>query len=222
MEYGKPLLVIALEQLGLLEKWRYVSGGGIYVELREGFHVKSFVNLREPAGGLSMDMKDHFIAGLQVLSRKEMREEGVKLYRRLKGLEATLEYKGILRNKPVFISRPVLKLISPSIVVNEALVDKLNGDERLIRLIKQIKPSAFRIVLKSVNEYLASQDRNLLEMEREYFEEPSEVAWILVVSAILPRGPGYKKKVLGIVEMLDRAARHVMDITVRERERVDC
>ena len=211
---------MALEQLGLLKRWHYVSGGGVYIELVEGLNIRELVNLREPAGGLSMDLKDYFIAGLQVLPREEMGEEGVKLYRRLKGLEAILEYRGLLRNKPVFVSRPALRRVSPSIMVDDALANELNSDAELMRLIKWLKPSSFRVLLKSVSEYLAREDRGLLEMEREYFEEPAEVTWVLVVSVILPRGLGFKKRVKGVIEMLDRAARHVLEVTSRVRMEV--
>lgn len=199
---------MALSQLGLMKDWKRVEGG-IYITLREGLNIDHLLNIKELAGGVSMDVKDYLISGVSIIPRGAMRSEHVELYRKLKGLECTIRYGGLLRNRPIFVSRPALRLISDEIKTSDYLVNKLNNDRELMRLIKYVKPSDLRVLLKSVDEAMHGPEEDLLEAEREYYRDPREITWVIVLGAVFVRGLSYRKKIESAIGIIDRVAQHL-------------
>jgi len=214
MSYKEPIIIKILRNKGYLKNYKRISNG--YLLYVRNFNFDRVVNIKSFAGGLFADTRDSFITAYQIISNKEMNIELKEVYKKMKSLESILTYKGFLKNNPIFISRPILKKIHPNLTTNTLLVDKLNNDIELIGLIRKIKPSLVKIVLKSLYGSEPPQDDSeVIKMEREFLEDPSEITWIISLSFVNYRGWGYSQRILDTFRILDKIVIHLRNITFK-------
>jgi len=207
---GSRSIVKALGDL--VESFDDRMGRGCFVKLKDPL-VNNLYITQVPIG-FSFDVKTIMTTSLTLIPKKDMDERGKRIYQTMKGMECILEYSGILVKKPSFIQRPELatlnKMVS-GLSVSSTLRERLNDDQELISLIKSLKPSDVRVMLKSydIPTFMPGDKVGMLMSEADYFNDPGEVTWIISLSAMLPASIFYKRNVMKAFNIIRMIADHV-------------
>jgi len=207
---GSRSIVKALGDL--VESFDDRMGRGCFVKLKDPL-VNNLYITQVPIG-FSFDVKTIMTTSLTLIPKKDMDERGKRIYQTMKGMECILEYSGILVKKPSFIQRPELatlnKMVS-GLSVSSTLRERLNDDQELISLIKSLKPSDVRVMLKSydIPTFMPGDKVGMLMSEADYFNDPSEVTWVISLSAMLPASIFYKRNVMKAFNIVRIIAGHV-------------
>jgi len=213
LDLKTPLEVRVLKDK--IAEWKS-RGGILYIKFKDSNFEELYI--RTQPISFSFDVKHIFTVPIKIVDKGEMSKRYVKLYRMLKGMEAELEYKGIINRKPFFINLSKLnrlKTLLPDLRIDNTLVSTLNNDQELLGLIKKIKPGEITIGLKSMFDtfvYFSTSPETILHNEATYYQDPAEIMWLIELSVMLIRGPAYKKSLRSIYTILNRISYYVRNI----------
>ena len=195
----------------VVEEYKDV-GRGYVIKLRDPL-VRELYLTQVPVG-FSFDVKTIMSTAITLVPKEGMDEGGKRLYRLMKGMECVLEYRGFLPRRPVFVSRPELSSLRSMVSgleVSAALADRLNEDRELMSLVRSLKPSDIRVLLKSYElpTFMPGDRVGMLMTEADYYGDPGELTWIITMSVMLPATVFYGRNVRKSLEILRRIARHI-------------
>lgn len=198
----------------LVESFDDRMGRGCFVKLKDPL-IKNLYITQVPVG-FSFDVKTIMTTSLTLVSKEDMDDKGKRIYQVMKGMECILEYSGVLIKKPFFTQRPELMTLGKMVnglSVNPTLRERLNSDQELLSLIRSLKPSDVRVLLKSydVPTFMPGDRVGMLMNEADYFNDPSEVTWIISLSAMLPASIFYKRNVMKAFKIIKVIASHVSE-----------
>lgn len=211
---GKRRFVKALGDI--VESWQDLGGKGILIRLKDDL-VRELHVMHVPIG-FSFDLKTIMTTSLTYIPREEMNEQNKKVYQIMKGLECILDYQGFLLKKPYFKTRPELhtlnKQLGGAIKIDNTLLDRLNQDQKLISLIKSLKPSDVRVMLKSfdVPTFMPGDKIGMLAAEVEYYNDPSEVTWLISISLLIPVTVFFARNVKKALNIIRHIAYHLNEV----------
>ncbi|RLE72583.1 MAG: hypothetical protein DRJ45_01615 [Thermoprotei archaeon] len=214
LDLKTPLEVRVLKDK--IAEWKS-RGGILYIKFKDSYFEDLYI--RTQSISFSFDVKHIFTVPISIINRGDMNEKYVKLYRILKGMEAQLEYKGIINRKPFFINLSKLNRLKnflPDLKISNTLISILNNDKELLELIRKIKPGELTIGLKSMFDtfvYFSASPEAILHSEATYYKEPTEIMWLIMLSVMLIRGPSYKKSLSGIYKILNKISYYTREIT---------
>jgi len=180
---------------------------------------------------LSYDRKSIFIGRVSIPTDMLSFSEIKDLYMKLKGMECEFE-KGFLWRKPQFKTRLVLlelKKRLPDLNMDETLINELNRDETLLRLVKSIQPETLTIQLSAAPEpiILKSFESPLLSIEDfydaeiSYCKNPGRIEWEITLTRILERGFSYKKIVNRILDTFEQISQKLRTISADKGSTLD-
>jgi len=169
----------------------------------------------------SLSTKYSFLSTVTLVPKKKMTSELFQLYRRLKRMECILGWRGIIRRKPVFIRHPSHTRLLPHIkdlIFDDKLAKTLNIDEKLIKILSNLKPN-LEIILYSLPEGIrVSDQKELFSHMISYYEKPEEIKWVITLELIFPPSlTGYDKIVRNIFTTHNIIARHIRKIVANIR-----
>jgi len=196
----------------LVESFDDRMGRGCYVRLKDPL-VNNLYITQVPIG-FSFDVKTIMTTSLTLISKENMDKEGRRIYQTMKGMECVLEYSGFLTKKPMFVQRPELTTLSKMVKglsVDLTLIRKLNDDRELISLVKSLKPSDIRVLLKSydIPTFAPGDKVSMLVTEADYFNDPGEVTWIISLTAMFHASIFYKRNIMKAFNILKIIASHI-------------
>jgi len=209
-----PFIVRYLENH--IKKW-VESGDTIYIEPLEASFDGLFV--RSHWISLSFDRKWEFSSTLNLVSDKDMARK-FEAYRKLKELECELGWRGFLRREPYFKTfSQLLKLGSmiSQFKPNSKLVENLNTDSEIIRLIKDVRPDQVAVTLHSINESsmpLISTEEDYFRALVNYYNDPLRISWNVTSFRCLHAGLSHKRNVIGMFNILDKISSHIRQVSM--------
>lgn len=196
-----------------LKDWRS-AGEGVALFPKEASFDVMYVVRRRLSFFLSFDYKWDFSTHILVFDEGDMDDDRRALYRRLKGMECELEWKGMILRRPRFKSYSKLRRMVPMAKPSAVLIELLNGNERLMKAI-----SASKLDEIYVNTYYeapggVSPARGILE----FYNNPSKVGWIIRAT----KGPGgefrFKRTVNEIFNVFDILSKELRLFTLSEAQ----
>jgi len=200
-----PLVIKFLSDY--VKKWQK-TGNTILMTLRNT-KLES-MRVRFPSIFMSFETKTEFSTRLDVVPHDRMDSKNIRLYRRLKGMECQLAYKGIFQKKPFFEIHDSLKKLRsylPDLAISPALRDFLSKDKELMSLIKELKPDNVEILLSSLNpmEILSSkQEDNLIPIIVDFYLNPPFISWEVFVTKMISKGFRMQKKYINMMKLVER------------------
>ncbi len=211
---GKKRFVKALGDL--VREWKDLGGGGFTIKLNDELIPELHV-MHVPVS-FSLDVKTIMTAPITLIPKGEMNEKGRKIYQIMKGMECILEYEGFISKKPIFRVRPDLnslnKYLGGCLSISSSLADRLNSDTKLLSLLKSVKPSDLKILLKSfdIPTFMPGDRVGMLMAEAEYYSDPSELTWIISLTTLIPVTIFFRRNILRNLEILRAVAYHVRNL----------
>jgi len=199
---------------GAVEDW-WQAGNLTIAKCKEGYCLDEFL-FRRIGIPLSLDKIWEFTGVIHILRSEEMDEEKGDLYRRFKGMEAELLWKGLLRKKAVFGISSDLKFLQryvKNIKIDESLIEDLNRNASLMDLIMKAKPMEMKIYLESFSDetlesafqYLNESDEPreaILKAIEAYYHNPKRITWFVKVRQIMT-GVMNKKKIEYLIKTIE-------------------
>jgi len=199
-----------------IKKW-VESGDAIYIEPLEA----SFDSLvvRSHWISLSFDRKWEFSSTLNLVSDKDMGQKH-EAYRKLKELECELDWRGFLRRDPYFKTySQLLKLRSmiSQVELNPKLIEDLNADSNMIKLVRDVRPDQVIVSLHSINESSMSfinSEEDYFKALASYYNNPLKISWNVTSFRCLHSGLSHKRNVVGIYDILDKISSHIRQVSM--------
>jgi len=192
-----------------VKDWRNI-GGLIYVTPKE-IACNYLVFQRRPAGFFDTAWRISVL--YDVLGGGSMNTALEDLYRKLKGMECSLEWEGLLPRKGVFKINPFLKelrLHIDDLQISDELANILNEDEEVMGLVKKLNPDGLTVGLHSIpSKYpLLTEPRDfLLSLVKEFYRKPMGITWLIVLDTQFDRIPGVNRKVEDAVRLFNAILR---------------
>lgn len=217
--YSDMLLVPFAKYLTKYGEWRLSNLGTSMLIPIERYHFDSILFIPKRLS-FSVDKSWQFIASVNIKEKDQFSEEHIKLFQRLKRLECEILIKGFVRKKFHFISNPLLDHLQeeiPQLICDDYLIQILEQDEPLQRLISTITPESLTITLFS--DPIDTKDlKEYCTQFREIYLNPTELIWNIKIEKYL----GYiisKRKYYrildSIIEALESISIHLKNLTTR-------
>lgn len=189
------------------------SQGVIFVEPKGSTLIKSLAFRPTSVGVFGFgETKWYVTAVYEAVGRTQMDEEAAQLYRNFKGTECQLEVKGVLRKKITFKPHEKLTRLKrhiPTLQVSDRLCKLLEKEEKVVDLIKSIKPGEMSVGLHSIPELYQVPDESAPEYSAStdpvtqktvyYFHNPTSITWVTTLSTLFHPGPRVKKKADAVI-----------------------
>lgn len=166
------------------------------------------------------EFKWQFTSFVNVVSEGGMNEKAIRLYRTLKDLETDLRWSGLLLKKPRFeVSAGLRDLASHIEGVNPSndLAERLNSNDRILKLVRRVKPDQLRVRLESVHlehaGFESTEEMEPVDLIRRYYEKPHRVMWLIAVTRMNLPNPWIGGLMKDSYALLDAVAESVREET---------
>lgn len=114
-----------------------------------------------------------------------------RVFLRVMGLETTLQWRGLIRRTPTFITNPRIQELTKHLAalqINTQLTDELNRDTELMHRINTLKPRRIDAKLMGFLSYVPHptprRQTDDLEALRRYAQNPDKIIW--EISLLIP------------------------------------
>jgi len=148
----------------------------------------------------------------EVVNTDQMNKETADLFRLFKGMECELVSEGLLRRRFYFRSFEPLNALRnylPEITISNELVNMLNENEKIMSLIRSVKPDALTVTLDSLPlEFKPFSDLGeaILQGMISFFKNPAHITWLISVGRLFTRGLDTQKVADGVFYLLEEIA----------------
>ena len=155
------------------------------------------------------EFKWQFTGFISVVSKEEMKETSVRLYRMLKNLETDLKWRGFFLKKPVFGTSTNLRDLALEInglKPNEELAEILNSNDQVLKLVRRAKPDMLKMRLESIHLdgiELYADAMEPLHLVRKYYEKPYRVMWLIAITRVNLPNPWIGNLIKDLYNLLD-------------------
>ena len=214
--YSDMLLVPFAKYLKKYGQLELSNLGASLLIPNEEFHFSSIL-FKPKRLSYSADKAWEFIASVVILERDDFSKENFPLYQKLKGLECTLNTKGIIRKNFSMKSNDFLKHLKqeiPDLKIDTHLCEVINQDFILKDLLTKISPDSLTITL--FNQPLNVTDITEYCIQfRKVYEFPSEIIWNINLEKFLG-GIISKKKYTKIIDSTIQALEIISIHLIRE------
>jgi len=216
MSRETPDIVKALEDK--IVDWDYTVGG-ILIHPKDAL-VKELLVKYIPVS-IGFELKTEFICPTVVVREADMDTAHCSKYRKLKGLECEILWRGFARKKVEFKTHKELLELQSLILelkMGNELIDTLNSNSELVSLISSLRPDDLAVTLDSINNsdisYIQSKE-DMLEHKVRFFQKPTKITWLTKVSMMLIRRPGYQKRAENLIRILHLISHDVVCVSDR-------
>jgi len=204
--YETPFIVRVFEKH--IKDWKQ-GGGLVYATPKRSVYTYLMFQKKSIA---FFETKWYITALYEVVNRDNMNEALEALYRKLKGMECSLESKGLIRKDIYFKENEFLselRLYLPDITISNDIAKALNEDEEVMDLLQTVKPDDLTISLHSIpSEYqpfIGSKEAVVHGMI-EFYTKPLYISWVITLGKMLGQSPGVEKKGDNIIKLLEEIA----------------
>jgi len=211
-----PEIVKALENR--IVDWDYTLGG-ILIHPKDTLFKELIIKYLPVSIGF--EHKTQFICPIVITPEMDMDTTHCASYRALKGLECEIRWSGVARKNPKFVTcQELVDLRSyvPELKISHKLIDSLNSNPELVSLISSLRPDDLAVTLDSVSPsdmaYIRSRE-DLLECKAKFYQRPTKIIWLTIMSMMLLRRPGYQKRAENLIRILDLISHDVIHISGR-------
>ena len=188
-----------------IDKW--MESGKIVWAKAKGTLFQRFVFGYEMIGFFEKEWR--ITAVYDAVPKKKMNNKKAEVYRILKNMECVMQKKGLFR-KNVYFKSPdyfqELQKYIPEIKASNRLSNVLNGNEKVIKLVKAINPEALTITLESIRDEYKTLIRGPEDLRRamaEFYKNPTHITWTITLATTLQKGPRLKGKIEKIVQLFN-------------------
>jgi len=213
-----PAIVKALEDR--IENWDYTVGG-ILIQLKDVL-FKELVIKYVPVS-IGFEQKTQFICPTVIIPEEDMNANHYSQYRELKGLECEIHWSGFIRKNVKFVTHKELidlRSYIPELKLSNELIDALNSNSELISLISSLRPDDLVVTLDSVNpsDMVSIRSKeDLLECKTKFYQKPTKVVWLNIMSMMFIRRPGYQKRAENLIRILNLISREIIKVSGRSQ-----
>ncbi|MFX0086029.1 MAG: hypothetical protein ACFFAU_10155, partial [Candidatus Hodarchaeota archaeon] len=197
--------------------WELSSQGGSLLIPKERFHFDSILFLPKRLS-YSADRTWKFIASVPIIIRSDFLPENIILFQMLKGVECELIRSGFLKKQYQFKTNSLLLSLQeeiPSLKINNLLMENLNQDVDLIKLISVISPESMDFQLFSP--HIEANDLNDYRVKfKGLFNNPEEIIWNIIIEKYLDTIITRKKYTVildSLIQALEESSIHVTRVT---------
>jgi hypothetical protein len=164
------------------------------------------------------ELKWDISAVIPIVPKDEMDDRAKETFKRLKGMECQLKWKGLLKREPEFTLSPILfqqKKLLQDMELNPKLANRLGSRNDLKALLKIIKPEYLFFFL-----YLDFPEEGdyVFRIIHRYYRDPKELTWVITMgSPFLRYEIGLKKNwFLAIYDFFNEAGKILRDLSMEE------
>jgi len=212
---GRPMEVEVFGKV--VKNWKRITGGWV-VEFDWDRNFDSLIILRKGIA-FYFDSTRQYVASVNVVRPDEMDEAWKKAFYRIVGAQAAVSWEGLISRKPVFsISSEVegLKRVLPDLKPDADLVDSLNADSKLTKLMSQAGPEELRLGPT------ISTPANSAEMPSIYgfTHDPPEINWTATFGKYVTRGLSTASFVNSMVDIMDIILGKAKSYTLKVKEEI--
>ncbi len=194
-----------------VKSWRFRGG---YLEVETTYENFNPLLIRVKQVPFSIDKIWEFTGIVTVVDEKAMDEAKKRLFKRLKCMDIELEWRGLLRKKPVFVPSKALSELGLS--HDPTLGEYLMADGEIVKYINSIQPADVRVLLEVMHTEELWPFRNresLISSILSYIENPRRIVWYVTVEEyfIGVRMGSTAKKVVMLIDRISRRLRDFFD-----------
>jgi len=172
---------------------------------------------------LGIERKTQYTCALEIVPESKMNKAQAVVYRELKRMECELSVKGLLKKTFYFIPAKThneMKKRIKGYTVNPTLLQDLNQNQRLMKLIQEVMPDEMKILLASVDQSVTIREKNFFDAAAHFYENPSRITWIVTLTKFVTPGLKCGEIRVKMFKILKEVSEFLLNFTKKYSEKM--